>query len=129
MVASSEELVQIIRFFNNIFHFFQNFTWKKVNWTRVKLINFRIFMAKRTERLKHISKRKLWSVHTLQFISLATAICLFCCYFARLLYCFEREVMMNNIREVADSHTPGIFIRDTAYFHCDSLNYESHFIG
>ena len=28
------------------------------------------------------------------------------------------------IREVADSRTPGIFIRDTAYFHCDSMNYE-----
>ena len=35
-----------------------------------------------------------------------------------------------NIREVADSGRPTacIFIRDTACFHCDSLNYESQFI-
>ena len=33
-----------------------------------------------------------------------------------------------NNREVADSRTAAIFIQDTAYFHCDSLNYESHFI-
>ena len=31
-------------------------------------------------------------------------------------------------REVADSRTPGIFIQDTAYFHCDSLNYKSQFM-
>ena len=31
-------------------------------------------------------------------------------------------------REVADFHTAGIFIWDTSYFHCDSLNYESQFI-
>ena len=31
------------------------------------------------------------------------------------------------IREVGDSRT-GIFIRDTAYFHCDLLKYESQFI-
>ena len=34
-------------------------------------------------------------------------------------------------REVADSRIAGIFIRDTAYFHCVSLNYnfyKPHFI-
>ena len=29
------------------------------------------------------------------------------------------------IREVADSRTPGIFIRDTTYFHCYSMNCDS----
>ena len=33
-----------------------------------------------------------------------------------------------DIREDADSRTGGIFIRDTARFLCDSLNYESQFI-
>ena len=32
-------------------------------------------------------------------------------------------------REVANSHMSGIFIWDMAYFHCDSLNYELHFIN
>ena len=27
-----------------------------------------------------------------------------------------------------DSRTEGIFIRDSAYFHCDSLNYESKYL-
>ena len=31
-------------------------------------------------------------------------------------------------REVVDSHTAGIFIQDTAYFHSDSLNFKSKFI-
>ena len=29
-------------------------------------------------------------------------------------------------REVADSRTAGIFIRDTTCFHCDSMNYDSY---
>ena len=35
---------------------------------------------------------------------------------------------VRNIGEVADSCTAGIFILDIAYFHCDSLNYESQFM-
>ena len=31
-------------------------------------------------------------------------------------------------REVAESRTAGIFIRDTACFHCDSMNCDSKFI-
>ena len=30
-------------------------------------------------------------------------------------------------REVADFRTAGIFIRDTASFHCDSMNCDSYF--
>ena len=36
--------------------------------------------------------------------------------------------MAANNREVADSRTAGIFIRETAGFHYDSPNYESQFI-
>ena len=31
---------------------------------------------------------------------------------------------VENIGEVVDSCTAGVFIRDMAYFHCDSLNLE-----
>ena len=34
--------------------------------------------------------------------------------------------LLNDNREVADSCTAGIVIRDTACFHCDALNYMSH---
>ena len=85
MGASSKELVQIMGFFQQYISFLSNFHLKKrLNW-------FRIFMAKRTEGLKHTSKCKLWSIYTLQFISLAIVICLFCCFFVRLLYCFDSD--------------------------------------
>ena len=32
-------------------------------------------------------------------------------------------------REITDSRTTDIFKRDTAYFHCDLLNYESKFLS
>ena len=37
----------------------------------------------------------------------------------------SRKILV--IREVAESRTAGIFIRDTACFHCDSMNCDSQF--
>ena len=35
-------------------------------------------------------------------------------------------VLGANIREVTDSRTPGIFVRDTACFHCYSMNCDTY---
>ena len=44
-----------------------------------------------------------------------------------LLYCFILLRMYANIREDADFRTGGIFVRDTACFHCYSMNCDSQF--
>ena len=45
--------------------------------------------------------------------------------------CFHFPLQLGNVgdyREVAESRTVGHLIWNMAYFHCDSLNYESQFI-
>ena len=52
-------------------------------------------------------------------LSLQLGVCLCLSYFS---------TTNRNNREVADSNTASIFIRDTGGFHCDSLNHVSQFI-
>ena len=51
-----------------------------------------------------------------------------CTYISDMCVVFLKSGATSVIREDADSRTAGIFIRDTACFHCYLLNYESQFI-
>ena len=68
---------------------------KQLEWTTVENARNQC----RLEQLPHTNKYKTWQI--------------------------SESVIFLHYREVADSHTVGIFIRDTACFHCGSMNCDS----